>query len=151
MPQWTGWCNAPDTVEGVAVQTGNGGWYYNVVSQVHDLGQIEVTGNHITLVGARANTAHITWELVALDEDGTRYTSDPYDAKLYHWYTIDPNTGSHSVSDRNNEYGSNFQSLIAKYSGLPDDIVDADNELRRYSDELMSGLAEALRAANPAS
>ncbi|MDE3204872.1 MAG: hypothetical protein KGQ66_11725 [Acidobacteriota bacterium] len=149
MPQDAGWCNAPDAVEGVAVQAGNGGYYYNVTSRVHDLPNLRIVANHISLVSSISDKVHVTWELVAVDENGTQISNDPYDAKLYHWFNIDSETGSHSVDRSENEYGSNYANLVQRYAGLPDDIVDADSELQPYSAELMEAFAEEFAKVNP--
>jgi hypothetical protein len=121
------------------------GRYYDSRSSVHDLGRFEVQSGHVTIVESLPNSMHVTWQLIGLREDGTQYPLPPdgYHVKLYHWYDIAPDGGSVSFNSGNWE---NIVDRVEGYDGLlRDDIVDADSELRPYSDELAGSFCEYLR------
>jgi hypothetical protein len=120
--------------------------YYDSDSQVHDLGRFQVQSGHVTITKAHPNTMHVTWQLIALHEDGTPFNLPPagYHVKLYHWYDITPDGSSVEYSS------GNWDNLVddAEASGLlRDDVVDADSELKPYSDELATSFAEHLSQA----
>jgi hypothetical protein len=145
-PQWFGWCYAPDWMEYTDAEGGGHGRYYDSGSQVGDLGRFSVQSGHVTIVDSRPNVMHVTWQLVALQEDGQPFPVPPegYHMKLYHWYNITPDGRSVSFN------GSTWENLveIAELNGmLRDDVVDADAELRPYSEELATSFGEHLDAA----
>jgi hypothetical protein len=144
--QWFGWCYAPEWMEYTNAEGGGSGRYYDSGSSVHDLGRFQVQSGHVTIVDSLPNSMHVTWQLVALKEDGQpfRLPSAGYHVKLYHWYDIEPDGSSVSFNS------GNWDNLVddAEDSGLlRDDVVDADNELRPYSDELANSFCEHLSQA----
>ena len=144
--QWFGWCYAPDWMDNTYVEGHGAGRYYDSNSSVHDLGRFQVQSGHVTIVETRPNLMHVTWQLVALREDGSPFPlpAAGYHVKLYHWYDIAPDGASVSFNS------GTWDNLVddAEYSGLlRDDVVDADSELRPYSDELANSFCEYLRGA----
>lgn len=146
MPEWFGWCYAPDWMEEADVEGYGTGRYYDANSQVHDLGRFQVDNGHVTITLAHPDTMHVTWELIALGEDGTPFDlpAAGYHMKLYHWYDIAPDGSSVSFNSGN---WDNLVDEAELNDLLRDDVVDADNELKPYSDELASSFAEHLDQA----
>lgn len=145
-PQWFGWCYAPEFMENADIEGGGGGRYYDSGSQVGDLGRFRVQSGHVTILHNTPNSMHVTWQLIALKEDGQPFTIPPagYHVKLYHWFDIAPDGSSVAFNS------GNWDNLVddAEYSGmLRDDVVDADSELRPYSDELATSFGEYLNQA----
>jgi hypothetical protein len=146
MVAWFGWCYAPDWMEDTNVEGRGSGRYYDSGSQVHDLGRFRVQSAHVTIVQSLPNSMHVTWQLIGLDPDGTPYALPPegYHLKLYHWYDIEPDGGSVSFNS------GNWDNLVGIAEGnemLRDDVVDADSELRPYSDELATSFCAYLNQA----
>jgi hypothetical protein len=145
-PQWFGWCYAPDFMEEADVEGFGRGRYYDSGSQVGDLGRFQVQSGHVTIVRDRPDSMHITWQLIALKEDGTPFNVPPegYHVKLYHWYNIAPDGSSVSYNSGN---WDNLVDLAELNGRLRDDVVDADSELKPYSDELAESFAAYLDQA----
>lgn len=144
--QWFGWCYAPEWMENTYVEGRGSGRYYDSGSSVHELGRFQVQSGHVTIVETLPNSMHVTWQLIALQENGQPFNlpSEGYHVKLYHWYDVTPDGRSLSFNSGNWE---NLVDLAELNGMLRDDVVDADSELRPYSDELATSFCEHLDEA----
>ena len=153
-PQWFGWCYAPDWMEEADVEGFGTGRYYDAGVQVGDLGLIRVHSAHVSLIKSLPDELHVTWNLIALNDDGQpafAVNQDGFHRKLHHFYDITPD-GS-SVKFRSDNFGAiNAEYRQAGWTVMAGYFADANAELRRYSDDLAQSFAvhldEAWRAGS---